>query len=80
MSRSAATRAKAKVVIVIAAAAYLIGEWTIIVPESKILEIKLFLRSCYTLESEKRELYRTREIISKLKTKLEYDWLASAHG
>jgi hypothetical protein len=60
MSRSAATRAKAKVVIVTAATAYLIGEWTIIVPESKILEMKLFLRSCYTLESE-RELYRTRE-------------------
>ena len=61
MSCSAATRAKEMVVIVIAAAAYLIEEeWTIIVPESKILEIKLFLRSCYTLESE-RELYRTRE-------------------
>ena len=53
MSRSAATRAKEMVVIVIAAAAYLIGEWTIIVPESKISEIKLFLRKCYTLESER---------------------------
>ncbi len=59
---STAMRAKAMVVIVTAATAYLIEEeWTIIVPESKISEInKLFLRKCYTLESE-RELHRTRE-------------------